>query len=170
MENASKALIMAASILVGIMVISVGVAIFQIFSDFSQETVQKIEEKQLAEFNNQFYKYYGYIEGKRIIVTAHDIVTVGNLAKQNNIKYDLQNETGAKDHTNYIQVRLKVGSKTYTNFEKQSETIFNDFLQTYSLVEDEEGKLTKQKEFICTEIRQSAASKRVIYIAFEEVK
>lgn len=93
MENASKALIIAASIIVGVMVLSVGVAIFRTFSDFSQDTVQKMEEKQLSEFNNQFYKYYGYIDGKQITVSSHDIVTVANLAKQNNIKYDLQAES-----------------------------------------------------------------------------
>ncbi|MFR0822502.1 MAG: hypothetical protein ACLU84_00295 [Clostridia bacterium] len=170
MENASKALIIAASIIVGVMVLSVGVAIFRTFSDFSQDTMQKMEDRQLAQFNNQFYKYYGYVDGKQIMVSSHDIVTVANLAKQNNIKYDLQEESGYKDHSNYVQVYVKAGSKVYANFEKQEEDVYNAFLAENSLVADEEGKLTKPKDFICSQIKTSEFSQRVIYVVFTEVK
>ena len=44
MENASKALIMAASVLLGLMIISVGVALFNTFSEFSRDTLDKVED------------------------------------------------------------------------------------------------------------------------------
>ena len=47
MENASRALIMAASVLLGIMIISVGVALFNTFSEFSRDTLEKVDEKKL---------------------------------------------------------------------------------------------------------------------------
>jgi len=56
MENASKALIMAASILIGVMIISVGVALFNSFGGFSKDIMTGIEETQVAEFNTQFLK------------------------------------------------------------------------------------------------------------------
>jgi len=61
MENASKALIMAASVLLGLMIISIGVTLYSTFADFSRTTLEKVEETKLAEWNNQFLKYYGTV-------------------------------------------------------------------------------------------------------------
>ena len=58
MENASRALIMAASVLLGIMIISVGVALFNTFSEFSRDTLEKVDEKKITEWNNNYLKYY----------------------------------------------------------------------------------------------------------------
>ena len=58
MENASKALIMAASILLGVMIISVGVALFNSFVGFSSDITNEIEKKKIEQFNLQFLKYY----------------------------------------------------------------------------------------------------------------
>ena len=77
---------------------------------------------------------------------------------------------GYQDYSNYIQVYVKVGSKVYSNFEKQGEDVYNTFLEQNSLVADEEGKLTKPKEFICSQIKTSSTSQRVIYVVFSEVK
>ena len=44
MENASKALIMAAEILIGVMIISVGVYLFNMFANYSSERYKKIED------------------------------------------------------------------------------------------------------------------------------
>ena len=59
MENASKALIMAAEVLIGVMIISIGVYLFNEMGSYSAETADQIEEAQLAQYNNQFLKYYG---------------------------------------------------------------------------------------------------------------
>ena len=48
MENASKALIMAASVLLGVMIISVGVVLFESFSGFAKDTTDKIEEARIV--------------------------------------------------------------------------------------------------------------------------
>ena len=65
MENASKALIMAATVLLGLMIISVGVALFNTFSEFSRDTLEKVADKKVAEFNNNYIKYYGNISSKK---------------------------------------------------------------------------------------------------------
>ena len=57
MENASKALIMAAEILIGVMIISIGVYLFNTLGQYSAETTAEMEETQQAQFNNQFLKY-----------------------------------------------------------------------------------------------------------------
>ena len=42
MENASKALIMAASVLLGVMILSVGVYLFYVYSDYSSNAYQRM--------------------------------------------------------------------------------------------------------------------------------
>jgi len=84
MENASKALIMAGTILISIMVISLGVYIINMFGEYTAGQEQERANRQIAEFNAQFLKYEG-----RTDITAQDIVTVANLAKANNDFYEL---------------------------------------------------------------------------------
>lgn len=175
MENASKALIMAATVLLGVMIISVGVALFNTFSEFGRDTLQKVEDKRIAEWNNNFLKYYGYISTEEdknpipIKVSAHDIVSVANLAKQNNENYELTKENSGNENTYYVQVIVK---GKYQNFETESDTEKNKFLQENSLIEsvDANGdKTADPKYYKCSkEPVISKVTKRVISIEFEE--
>ena len=71
MENASKALLMAAGVLIGLMVISLGVYLFTQFGGTSAQIHNNIEESQIAQFNSQFTAYQA-----RDNVTIHDIVSM----------------------------------------------------------------------------------------------
>ena len=88
MENASKALLMAASILMGVMIATVAVALFNSFGGFGKEIMTQIEAKQVSEFNAQFTKYYGEVFNEetnayeKIKLTVHDVVTLVNLASK----------------------------------------------------------------------------------------
>lgn len=83
MENASKALIMAAGVLIGIIIISMGVYLFGKAAAIPKEYSSKLEKDRLAAFNEKFEVY------NREDVSAQDIVTVVNLAVQNNRQYDI---------------------------------------------------------------------------------
>lgn len=83
MENASKALLMVAGVLVGVMILSLGVYLFSVFGDSSTEINRRLEQAQIDEFNSQFTKY-----ANKSDLTIHDIVTVANLAKSNNANYE----------------------------------------------------------------------------------
>ena len=166
MENASKALIMAASVLLGIMIISVGVALFTSFSEFSRNTLEKVEESKISEWNNNYLKYYGnvtVIENGRekitpILVTAHEIISVANHAKQNNINYELENQARYDENNYYVQVKVD----GIYNFEKQTESEQNQFLKDNTLTVD-----NKVKYYTCTNVIISKITKRVIYIEFK---
>ena len=62
MENASNALIMAAGVLVGVMILTIGVALFKTFSDFGREKADDLETIKIEEWNNNFLKYYGTVD------------------------------------------------------------------------------------------------------------
>ncbi len=85
MENASKALIMAAGILIGILLLSLAVYLFVSFGSTSAKLHQQKAEAVLAQFNAQFTSY----EGKEN-VTIHDVVTIANLATETNTYYDFK--------------------------------------------------------------------------------
>ncbi len=168
MENASKALIIAAEVLLGMMIIAVAVALFNTLSGFSQTTIEEMEKKKLSEFNSNFSKYYGEIDGKPIEVTIHDIISVAYFAKQNNLDNELQNESGYNENTNYVQVDLRIGNKNITKLETRTEAEYNELIQENSLIADNVGKQTQTKIFVCTTVVYSKVSGRVIYVSFSD--
>lgn len=100
MENASKALLMAASILIGMLILSLAVYLFVSFGSTSAELHKQKEEQQLQQFNSQFTSYVGK-EG----IMIYDVVTVANLATENNIYYEFTKRANIADgKDNYISV------------------------------------------------------------------
>jgi len=83
MENASKALLMAAGVLIGMLILSLAVYLFVSFGSTSVELHKQKEAQELEQFNSQFTSYVGK-EG----ITIYDVVTVANLASENNKYYE----------------------------------------------------------------------------------
>ncbi len=83
MENASKALLMAGGVLIGIMIVSLAVLLFSNFGGTSSEIHNNIEENQATQFNSQFTSYVG-----KDNVTIYDVVSMAKLATQNNQNYE----------------------------------------------------------------------------------
>lgn len=98
MENASKALLMAGGVLIGLLIISLGVYLFTNFGGTAGQIQANIDENQLAQFNSQFTSYVG-----RDNVTIHEVVSMAKLATQNNQSYQLPFQT-ANGNNNYITV------------------------------------------------------------------
>ena len=82
MENASKALLMAAVILISVIILSIAVYLFTYFSDYARGVEDDVRANQIAQFNSQFLSY----QGKEL--TIYDVITLANLAKD----YNQENE------------------------------------------------------------------------------
>ena len=78
MENASKALVMAAEVLIGIMIISLGVYLFATYSQTSKEIFDKRTEQQIVQFNTRYTQYVG----KEL--TIYDVRTIATYANSDN--------------------------------------------------------------------------------------
>ena len=83
MENASKALIMAGGILVGVLVLSLMVYLFADFGSTSAQINAQNKQNQLSQFNSKFTAY----EDKEGL-TIYDVITVAGYAKENNKYYE----------------------------------------------------------------------------------
>lgn len=159
MENASKALIMAGTILISIMVVSIGVYIINMFGKYTAEQEQERANRQIAEFNAQFLKYED-----RDDITAQDIVTVANLAKANNDFYEFETTANADESTLYVEVNVG----TDNNLEKLNRK--EDFLEDEDnvVVKNASGQVERIKYYTCDSVEISNITNRVYVINFIE--
>ncbi len=168
MENAAKALIMAAGVLIGVIIITIAVYLFTNLGNTSSEIYSDVEQKKIDKFNNQFLKYDGLTT-----CTAHDIVSIANLAKNNNDYYEL----GEGNKNNYY-VKVKVidylDQNDYTitenNFEKLSDNDYNNFIEKNSAIkinETSKNEEWKIKYFECVNVEISDTTGRVYNIIFK---
>ena len=85
MENASKALLMAAEILIAVLIMSLIVALTVILGNFSRNMNGRIEEDKTSAFNQHFLDV-----DQRIDITAQEIATLINFSKESNDSHELE--------------------------------------------------------------------------------
>ena len=82
MENASKALILAGSVLVAIMVISLGVVIFRNMSGAAKEQAN-LDEQVITTFNADITPYLGTnVSGSQVNTLRQLVISINNKAKR----------------------------------------------------------------------------------------
>ncbi len=128
MENASKALIMAAGVLIGIMILSLAVYLFATFGATSAEMHGQIEQDRINQFNAQFTSYES-----RQDITIYDIITLVNLAKDNNESYSL---TEASDSNYYITVNAALQNGNENNLEKKDTQYLQELIKEETRTEN----------------------------------
>lgn len=82
MENASKALLMAAGVLIGVLILTLAVYLFIYFGSTTAQINSQVTEQQTVQFNSKFTSY----EGQESL-TIYDVITVASYAYENNIYY-----------------------------------------------------------------------------------
>ena len=105
MENATKALIIAAGVLIGMMIIALAVFLVDSLSVYIEDTQEQMKANALTQFNIQFTQYINYkTDGtKEFDLTIQDVVTAANIAYENNKAYEL---TEPGEATMYVEVKL----------------------------------------------------------------
>lgn len=136
MENASKALLMAAGVLIGVLILSLAVFLFVDFGSTSESIYSEIEGAQLTQYNVQYTVFSG-----RNDITIYEIISVANLANENNNYYK-----DYTDHVNNYDVQVNLGT---INLGGYSMDELQDLIKNYSIV-DENGDL--KYTFSCTEV------------------
>lgn len=122
MENAVKALLIAAGVLMGIVIVSIGVSLYTSLSKYVESTQNEIAMTELQQFNDQFLKYINYNDGTKtaeFTLTIQDVVTASNIAYENNQFYEL---TEYKEGSYYVIVKLN-GTSLEQNIRSNSAEI-----------------------------------------------
>lgn len=130
MENASKALLIAAGVLIAILLLTLFSYLFGRMAESSSKFYSMMEEHEIAEFNQQFLNYKGRgvdvvghdASGNPIYndMTVQDVVTIVNLAKDNNKN---------KKRLTKVEVYVDSGTGREKWSEKKVEEL-NDLLKT----------------------------------------
>jgi hypothetical protein len=123
MENASKALIMAGGILVGILVISLAVYLFADFSRTAADINSQNEQQRIVEFNSKFTTYDTYKDKDgNWQITIYDIISLAGYAKENNDYYSespdeqISVNIQSSPKTNNVQTHLNEYTKLISNY------------------------------------------------------
>lgn len=113
MENATKALLIVAGVLMGVLILSLGVYLYYALSGYITSTQERMETNAREKFNTQFFKYMNVSESGDIIynLTIQDVITAANLANQNNIQHGLT-EADAGGNSYYVKVNAKINGQT----------------------------------------------------------
>lgn len=85
MENATKALYIAAGTLVGVMILSLAVMLFSSLQSYVEEYKEQIEVNNLNAFNSKYQKYIN-TDG---VITIQDIVTIAGSAYEDNSSFNV---------------------------------------------------------------------------------
>lgn len=127
MENAVKALLIAAGVLMGIVIVSLGVSLYSSLNKYVESTQNEIVMSELQKFNDQFFKYVNYNDTTKtsnFALTIQDVVTAANIAYENNQFYELPEY---KDGSYYVIVKLD-GTSLEKNITSNSATILQNGL------------------------------------------
>lgn len=110
MENASKALLIAASIMIGLIILSLGIYLVNTFKSFSQDYNDSMEIQRMQQFNAQFTAF-----STRSNVSIHEIMTLANCAKEFNSINNLN-----EGDSQYINVIIDCGKNKIFNLSNQN--------------------------------------------------
>lgn len=83
MENASKALIIAGEILIGVLILSLASYMIIQFGNFSKNMNEQMSATEIRSFNVKFTNFSG-----RANISMQEIATIVNFAKQSNDNYN----------------------------------------------------------------------------------
>lgn len=146
MENASKALLMAAGVLIALIVIGAFMLMFNGLSDYQNKSDVSVEAQQLAAFNNQYHTY------DRTGLRGTDMITLMNKVLDYNArKTTLASEEGFREMKLTIKIstdireqmkynlsgnNLLITSNTYTqenigNILDKTQEIENEYQKKY---------------------------------------
>lgn len=159
MENASQALIIAGTILVALLVLSVGVYLVISYSKVGESYEQSQITDADVKFNTNFTKL-----SNRTDILAQEIITIKNFAEN----YDKQNSTTTK--VEYPQKALYTVSSGTVEREKKQAEKDAEFIKDFStIIVTKSGKKEVQMQyFTCTKCEDTNGDGRIDLIEFKK--
>ena len=151
MENASKALMFAGTILITLMVISAVVFMYRDLTSVKRQESENQKVEEIAEFNKSFESYEKDLKGAQIFSLANKITDY-------NTKYVQNMDEGYEA----ITLNVKVGSETknaqyYTNLQTSVDTIMKTY-QSSNYLEALHDAYEKQSDAGATQQEKEKAS------------
>lgn len=153
MENATNALIIVAGVLIGIMILSLGATLFFELENYVQTTNDRLDANAQNAFNTQYINYV------RNNLKIHDVITVANLAYENNMGYNI-------DYAN--AVITPDPSKFYVAVYIDGERIDNKISNSGEMAKRLDRALKNDSTYSCTssDVKYSEITGRIYEVHF----
>lgn len=110
MENASKALIIAGSVLIALMIIGALILMFTNLSSYQTSNTQTVKEAQIVEFNNQYTTY------DRNDVRGSDLYSLINKAIDYNERKSTEGTEGAEIAYEPMKIKILINQSDLSQF------------------------------------------------------
>lgn len=115
MENASKALIIAGAVLIGILIISMGVLLATTLQKTAKTYYTSMNTNEIQKFNSEITKNF-IIENGYTYITAQGIITLKNILNTATYKEDIVTEPKLNDKIqNEAEFLKSYGTETEEN-------------------------------------------------------
>lgn len=167
MENAAKALIMAGSILIAVLIIGVLVYMWASSSQMLKQNEKTQLAQQITTFNNE---YEGY---NRKLLRGTDVISAMNKAESNNKKYA---QLGEENYNISVEFKMaekvvykKDGGTASVTFNIDKKYGMNDYINEIRSNSDAFTDF-KRRIFDCKAVKYNNKTGRINYLLFEERK
>lgn len=136
MENASKALIMAAGILIGVLILALMVTLFASSKNLFNSYDATKESESIQQFNVNFTKYVGEN------LTIHDVITIYNFAIEKGMPASNITKSGSFNiDTNQISTDIIAEKNYYTSHGSPAKVYYRMSIEEYN----DDGYVSKIK-------------------------
>lgn len=157
MENASKALIIAATVLMGILIITLGIMLYVSVMNNIISTREEMEANAVYKFNTQFLNYSASND-----VSFQDVISVASMAFESNNQYTFDPTSLHNGNDFYVSVIADVRTTSGGSFSQQN-------IEKFVEKPDELAKLLSdnfEQKYKCTDVKISDITQRVYQIIF----
>ena len=165
MENASKALIIAGEILIGVLILSLASYIIIQFGSFSKNMNDQISATEIRSFNVKFTSF-----SERCNISMQEIATIVNFAKQSNNKYNAK-----QGDAYYVDVKIDgisvLGDSINQFLEDNKNTIYYscNIIIDIQNVDDGNNTIKARKSILNSDITYNEGTELVNMINFHEI-
>lgn len=143
MENASKALLIAGEVLIGIIILSIFVYVFDRMQAFSESYQDNSERQKIIVFNTQYTKYMTQTGSETTYIYAEDVVTLVEQVVNWNKMTAIDSE---KIELDILDIS---GGIIYSTQTALPEFVRSEFLTQYKLTGDP-SQQNKEYKFSCS--------------------
>ena len=151
MENASKALLIAGEVLIGLIVLSIFAFAFQKAYEFAETIQDRKKKKKIVAFNTQYTKY---ATGTNRYIYSEDVVTLTEQV------INWNNTTAIDSEKIVLSVQDETGELLYSTYNR------TEFLDEYKLRGDPSHAEEKEFRFSCN-VEVNSSSGRVDKITIQ---
>ena len=132
MENASKALIIAGAVLIGILIISMGVLLATTLQKTARTHYTSMSTNEIQKFNSEITKNF-IIEDGQTYITAQGIITLKNILntetyKESNINSNISNIMGNKSDAEFLTTNGTKNEKYKVEIEYSDQGMINKII------------------------------------------